>query len=1032
MAADYLKNDPFERDVEQAITALKKGTHLLKYGRRGKPKFCPFRLSNDETMLIWYSGRMEKQLNLIQVSRIIPGQRTAIFMRHPRPDKEYQSFSLIYGQRSLDLICKDKDEAESWFVALKALISRRYCKWTIGTKNGKASYKPTNHTHGDSPLASPCSSTEVENKASEGIQQCGTDYDARPFANFGNIFSDVILYTGQEKTRVSTGSVSTSSSTISGSADTSDEGVSGIDNNARVSYSSTVSSCSYGSGDDFDSMGDVLLWGKGVGDGKLAYSSHLCENLYGSRIDASLPKALESAVLLDIHSIGCGSKHSVLVTKQGEMYSWGEESGGRLGHGVDTYVTHPKLISTLTGINIESVACGEFHTCAVSFCGDLYTWGDGMHNFGLLGHGSDTAHWIPKKVCGPLEGLHVSSVSCGPWHTAVVTSAGQLFTFGDGVFGALGHGDRQSTNVAREVGSLRGMRTVRAACGAWHTVAIVDVADSLNSATSCKLFTWGDGNKGQLGHPDREARLLPACVESLFKVIFCQVACGYDFTVALSTSRKVYTMGSNAFGQLGNPTNDGKLHSIVKGGISSRSVEEIACGSHHVAALTSKAEVYTWGKGANGRLGHGNNFDRNTATLVEALKDKQVKSVVCGTDFTAVVCLHKCTSGLDQSICSGCHLQFGFRRKRHNCYNCGSLYCKACSTRKSMKASLAPNLHKTYRVCDECYTKLNTVGDVTSLQRSKLHDGNPHQLSSGATDRENSNKNLRVRLSRFLTMEPSKPEGKHSRSNSRFPLHHSGNLSLGSINFVGDSKEVISSCSPTSTTSPLSSRLSSPHFTNRLTSSGLVLPSPDSACTYMSNKNLTEEVARLQSQVNELRDKSKLLEAELDNTNNQLREARTTADVENLKCKAAKEVISSLTTQIKSITERAPEECTANETWTGQVSKSLGSHVGENQGNDVSRLPDSSVQLAHQLPCKGNSIVADMDWIEQVEPGVYITLFCSPAGHKYLRRVRFSKKHFSEQQAERWWAEHRPTLQQQYGILTGDSIIPSRTSQEKG
>lgn len=31
---------------KQAITALKKGACLLKYGRRGKPKFCPFRLSN--------------------------------------------------------------------------------------------------------------------------------------------------------------------------------------------------------------------------------------------------------------------------------------------------------------------------------------------------------------------------------------------------------------------------------------------------------------------------------------------------------------------------------------------------------------------------------------------------------------------------------------------------------------------------------------------------------------------------------------------------------------------------------------------------------------------------------------------------------------------------------------------------------------------------------------------------------------------------------------------------------------------------
>ena len=32
--------------LQQAITALKKGAQLLKYGRRGKPKFCPFRVAN--------------------------------------------------------------------------------------------------------------------------------------------------------------------------------------------------------------------------------------------------------------------------------------------------------------------------------------------------------------------------------------------------------------------------------------------------------------------------------------------------------------------------------------------------------------------------------------------------------------------------------------------------------------------------------------------------------------------------------------------------------------------------------------------------------------------------------------------------------------------------------------------------------------------------------------------------------------------------------------------------------------------------
>jgi hypothetical protein len=60
----------------------------------------------DESALIWYSGSEEKRLWLNAVSRIVPGQRTAVFQRYPRPEKEYQSFSLIHSndERSLDLV----------------------------------------------------------------------------------------------------------------------------------------------------------------------------------------------------------------------------------------------------------------------------------------------------------------------------------------------------------------------------------------------------------------------------------------------------------------------------------------------------------------------------------------------------------------------------------------------------------------------------------------------------------------------------------------------------------------------------------------------------------------------------------------------------------------------------------------------------------------------------------------------------------------------------------------------------------------
>lgn len=40
---------------EQAVVSMKRGAYLLKYGRRGKPKFCPFRLSTvDFCTVTWY------------------------------------------------------------------------------------------------------------------------------------------------------------------------------------------------------------------------------------------------------------------------------------------------------------------------------------------------------------------------------------------------------------------------------------------------------------------------------------------------------------------------------------------------------------------------------------------------------------------------------------------------------------------------------------------------------------------------------------------------------------------------------------------------------------------------------------------------------------------------------------------------------------------------------------------------------------------------------------------------------------------
>uniref|UniRef100_A0A7N0TYD0 BRX domain-containing protein n=1 Tax=Kalanchoe fedtschenkoi TaxID=63787 RepID=A0A7N0TYD0_KALFE len=61
-----------------------------------------------------------------------------------------------------------------------------------------------------------------------------------------------------------------------------------------------------------------------------------------------------------------------------------------------------------------------------------------------------------------------------------------------------------------------------------------------------------------------------------------------------------------------------------------------------------------------------------------------------------------------------------------------------------------------------------------------------------------------------------------------------------------------------------------------------------------------------------------------------------------------------------------------------------------------------------------NASEADNEWVEQDEPGVYITLRALPGGIRELRRVRFSRERFGEMHARLWWEENRARIQEQY------------------
>ncbi|KAH9665136.1 protein Brevis radix-like 3 [Citrus sinensis] len=61
-----------------------------------------------------------------------------------------------------------------------------------------------------------------------------------------------------------------------------------------------------------------------------------------------------------------------------------------------------------------------------------------------------------------------------------------------------------------------------------------------------------------------------------------------------------------------------------------------------------------------------------------------------------------------------------------------------------------------------------------------------------------------------------------------------------------------------------------------------------------------------------------------------------------------------------------------------------------------------------------NASDMETEWVEQDEPGVYITIRALPGGARELRRVRFSREKFGEMQARLWWEENRVRIQEQY------------------
>ena len=157
-----------------------------------------------------------------------------------------------------------------------------------------------------------------------------------------------------------------------------------------------------------------------------------------------LPKKVEAFAEQRIITVSAGREHSLALTGSGAVWSWGWGGGGRLGHGNQQNQLLPKKLEALAGRRVVAVSAALVHSLALTADGAVWSWGGGSN--GKLGHGDEQNQLLPKKV-EAFADQRVVAASAGARRSLALTADGAFFTWGKGDDGCLGHGEDLSDQL---------------------------------------------------------------------------------------------------------------------------------------------------------------------------------------------------------------------------------------------------------------------------------------------------------------------------------------------------------------------------------------------------------------------------------------------------------------------------------------------------------------------------------------------------------------------------------------------------------
>lgn len=358
-----------------------------------------------------------------------------------------------------------------------------------------------------------------------------------------------------------------------------------------------------------------------------------------------IPHIVEEFVGKKIQSVSLGFSHTLALDSEGIVYAFGSGANGRLGltDGSFADVTRPTPLPTshFGGESVIAIDAGENHSAAITVSGKLFTWGTGA--WGRLGLGNQDDQSLPRQVTLP-ENEVAQAVSCGAYHSLVLSKTNKLYAFGWNKNGRCGVGRKHPSLLILEpvripdfppTDSDSPILSIEA--GAGYSFAFF---------SNGSIYLWGSGSFGGLGFGEEQDVWIPTLLGGVTRQPYVNVAIGATHTLAVRQDGQVESWGSNDKGQLGRVTSEhqtstsassssASASSVVPSPQSSYSPGLIpslrgvtlAAGKSHSLAVDSNGLTYAWGMGSRGILGLGDEHDQHMPTVITTLKDSNIKQV---------------------------------------------------------------------------------------------------------------------------------------------------------------------------------------------------------------------------------------------------------------------------------------------------------------------------------------------------------------------------------------------------------------------